>query len=106
MASRAAGSSFGDGHALEQFAAGEAGVDEDAGVGGGDDRGVALGAGGEDGHAHELENTPKVCEFRRTRSRGDTGLFGGYFFSPVQTPECLQSPRKVPSLTWLPESVP
>ena len=45
----------GEGHALEQFAAGEAGVDEQAGVGGGDDRGVALGAGGENGHAHLLK---------------------------------------------------
>jgi len=51
----------GDGHALEEFTAGEAGVDEQAGVGGGDDRGVALGAGGEDGHAHGLEDTPRGC---------------------------------------------
>ena len=42
-------------HALEQLAAGEAGVDEQAGVGGGDDRGVALGAGGENGHAHSFK---------------------------------------------------
>jgi hypothetical protein len=32
----------GEGHALEEFAAGEAGVDEDAGAGGGDDCAVAF----------------------------------------------------------------
>jgi hypothetical protein len=45
----------GQGHALQQFAAGEAGIDQDAGLCGGDDRGVALGAGGENGHAHSLK---------------------------------------------------
>jgi len=47
MAERAAGSWLAGLHALEQLAAGEAGVDQQAGFGGGDDRGVALGAGGE-----------------------------------------------------------
>src|ERR1700676_3795918 len=51
----------GDGHALEEFAAGEAGVDEEAGVSGGDDRRVALGAGGENGHAHRFQDTPNGC---------------------------------------------
>ena len=55
----------GEGHALEEFAAGEAGVDEQAGAGGGDDRGVALGAGGEDGHAHIGYDTPLVVGCRR-----------------------------------------
>ena len=36
----------------EELAAGEAGVDEDAGPIGADDRAVALGAGGENGHTH------------------------------------------------------
>ena len=64
MASSAAGSSFGERHALQQLAAGEPGVDQDAGAGGGDDRAVAFGARGENSHAHELENTPARCGFR------------------------------------------
>ncbi len=36
----------GDGHAAEELAAGEAGVDEDSGAGGGDDGAVAFGARG------------------------------------------------------------
>ena len=36
----------GEGHAAEEFAAGEAGVDEDAGAGAGDDGAVAFGARG------------------------------------------------------------
>ena len=42
----------GDGHTLEEFAAGEAGVDQNAGARAGDDGAVAFGAGGEHCHAH------------------------------------------------------
>ena len=42
----------GDGHALEQFAAGEAGVDQNPGAGAGDDGAIAFGSGGEHCHAH------------------------------------------------------
>ena len=42
----------GQGHAAQQLAAGEAGVDQNAGAGGRDDGAVAFGAGGEHCHAH------------------------------------------------------
>jgi len=42
----------GNGHALEEFAAGEAGVDQNPGARAGDDGAVAFGSGGEHCHAH------------------------------------------------------
>jgi hypothetical protein len=42
----------GNQHALEQFAAGEPGVNQNARPGAGDDGAVAFGAGGEHCHAH------------------------------------------------------